>query len=64
MRVKLLSKEIPVLYSLRYSQQNTTNGNSDVEGARVMLRPDGSSGLLTEPLQRQSFLLPLEVRHG
>ena len=47
-----------MLYSLRYSQQNTTNGNSDVEGARVMLRPDGSSGLLTEPLQRQSFLLP------
>ena len=47
-----------MLSSLRYSQQNNTNGYSDVEGARVMLRPDGSSGLLTEPLQRQSFLLP------
>jgi len=47
-----------VLSSLRYSKQNNTKGYSDVEGARVMLRPDGSSGLLTEPLQRQSFLLP------
>ena len=29
-----------------------------------MPRPDGSSGLSTEPLERQSFLLPAEVRHG
>ena len=47
-----------MLYSLRYSQQNTTNDNSGAVGAWVMPRSDGSSGLSTEPLQRQSFLLP------
>ena len=31
---------------------------SAIEGARVMPRPDGCSGLSTEPLQWQSFLLP------
>ena len=39
------------------------HNSSAIEGARVMLRPDGCSGLSTEPLQQHSFLLPVKVAH-
>ena len=38
-------------------KQNTINCSA-IEGARVMPRSDGCSGLSTGPLQRQSFLMP------